>query len=58
MRRLTREACDLLVRIPTQGAVTSLNVSVAAALCLYESVRRRASGPASPPLAGAGTARL
>ncbi len=41
MRRLTRESCDLLVRIPTQGAVGSLNVSVAAGVCLFESVRRR-----------------
>jgi 23S rRNA (guanosine2251-2'-O)-methyltransferase len=44
MRRLTREACDLVVRIPMQGVVASLNVSVAAGLCLYESVRRRARG--------------
>jgi len=41
MRRLTRETCDLLVRIPMRGAVESLNVSVAAGVCLYESVRRR-----------------
>jgi 23S rRNA (guanosine2251-2'-O)-methyltransferase len=41
MRRLTRERCDLLVRIPMRGAVESLNVSVAAGLCLYESLRRR-----------------
>jgi 23S rRNA (guanosine2251-2'-O)-methyltransferase len=41
MRRLTREACDLLVRIPMQGEVASLNVSVAAALCVFESRRRR-----------------
>ena len=40
MRRLTRESCDLLVRVPMRGAVESLNVSVAAAICLYESVRR------------------
>lgn len=42
MRRLTRERCDLLVRIPMQGPVESLNVSVAAGICLFESVRRRA----------------
>jgi 23S rRNA (guanosine2251-2'-O)-methyltransferase len=41
MRRLTREKCDLLVRIPMGGEVGSLNVSVAAGVCLFESVRRR-----------------
>jgi len=41
MRRLTREKCDLLVRIPMSGEVGSLNVSVAAGVCLFESVRRR-----------------
>ena len=41
MRRLTREKCDLLVRIPMTGEVGSLNVSVAAGICLFESVRRR-----------------
>lgn len=41
MRRLTRESCDLLVRIPMGGAVDSLNASVAAGICLFESVRRR-----------------
>ena len=41
MRRLTREKCDLLVRIPMAGAVGSLNVSVATGVCLFESVRRR-----------------
>ena len=41
MRRLTREACDLRVRIPLQGVVDSLNVSVAAGICLFESVRRK-----------------
>ncbi len=42
MRRLTRETCDELVRIPMAGSVESLNVSVAAAICLYETVRQRA----------------
>jgi 23S rRNA (guanosine2251-2'-O)-methyltransferase len=42
MRRLTREKCDLVVRIPMAGEVGSLNVSVAAGVCLFESVRRRA----------------
>ncbi|CPP85759.1 tRNA/rRNA methyltransferase [Bordetella pertussis] len=41
MRRLTRETCDQLVRIPMLGSVESLNVSVASAVCLYESVRQR-----------------
>lgn len=41
MRRLTRERCDRLVRIPMLGKVESLNVSVAAALCLYETRRQR-----------------
>lgn len=41
MRRLTRETCDELVRIPMAGAVESLNVSVASAVCLFESVRQR-----------------
>jgi 23S rRNA (guanosine2251-2'-O)-methyltransferase len=43
MRRLTRESCDLLVRIPMQGQVESLNASVAAGICLFESVRRRSA---------------
>jgi len=41
MRRLTRERCDRLVRVPMLGTVESLNVSVAAALCLYETCRQR-----------------
>ena len=41
MRQLTRKTCDELVRIPMQGAVESLNVSVASALCLYEALRQR-----------------
>lgn len=40
LRRLTREACDELVRIPMAGAVDSLNVSVAAGVLLYESLRQ------------------
>ena len=43
MRRLTREHCDVLVRIPMRGSVESLNVSVAAGIVLFESVRRRQS---------------
>jgi 23S rRNA (guanosine2251-2'-O)-methyltransferase len=41
MRQLTRKTCDLLVRIPMHGAVESLNVSVASAVCLYEAARQR-----------------
>ena len=41
MRQLTRKTCDKLVRIPMSGAVESLNVSVAAAVCLYEALRQR-----------------
>ncbi len=41
MRRLTREHCDQLVTIPMLGSVQSLNVSVAAGVCLYEARRRR-----------------
>lgn len=40
MRRLTRETCDLLVRVPMLGSVSSLNVSVASGVCLYEARRR------------------
>ena len=39
--RLTREKCDHLVRIPMAGLVESLNVSVAAGVCLFEAVRQR-----------------
>lgn len=41
LRRLTRENCDELVRIPMFGMVESLNVSVAAGICLYEARRQR-----------------
>jgi 23S rRNA (guanosine2251-2'-O)-methyltransferase len=41
LRRLTRERCDRLVRIPMAGTVESLNVSVAAGVVLYEAVRQR-----------------
>lgn len=41
MRRLTRETCDERVAIPMLGSVESLNVSVASAICLYETVRQR-----------------
>jgi 23S rRNA (guanosine2251-2'-O)-methyltransferase len=41
MRRLTRESCDFLVRIPMAGQVESLNVSVAAGVVLFEGLRQR-----------------
>jgi 23S rRNA (guanosine2251-2'-O)-methyltransferase len=41
MRQLTRKTCDQLVSIPMQGAVESLNVSVASGVCLYEALRQR-----------------
>jgi 23S rRNA (guanosine2251-2'-O)-methyltransferase len=45
LRRLTREQCDHLVKIPMAGAVSSLNVSVAAGVCLFEVVRQRRYRP-------------
>ncbi len=41
MRRLTRESCDELVKLPMAGTVSSLNVSVASGICLFEVVRQR-----------------
>ncbi|HIP53472.1 MAG TPA: 23S rRNA (guanosine(2251)-2'-O)-methyltransferase RlmB [Chromatiales bacterium] len=41
LRRLTREHCDQLVRLPMAGRVESLNVSVATGISLYEAVRQR-----------------
>ncbi len=41
MRRLTRDHCDSLIYIPMAGAVSSLNVSVATGVCLFEAVRQR-----------------
>lgn len=43
MRRLTKERCDQLASIPMHGVVSSLNVSVAAGVCLYEVLRQRAN---------------
>ena len=41
LRRLTADECDMWVRIPMAGSVESLNVSVAAGICLFEAVRQR-----------------
>jgi 23S rRNA (guanosine2251-2'-O)-methyltransferase len=43
LRRLTRELCDRVVAIPLMGSVASLNVSVAAGICLFETRRQRAT---------------
>jgi 23S rRNA (guanosine2251-2'-O)-methyltransferase len=41
LRHLTRQTCDLMVRLPQRGSVESLNVSVAAGMLLYETLRQR-----------------
>ncbi len=43
LRHLTRQTCDWIVRLPSLGAVASLNVSVAAGMLLYEAVRQRSA---------------
>ena len=43
LRRLTQETCDHLINIPMAGTVSSLNVSVATGVCLFEAVRQRRS---------------
>ncbi len=48
LRSLTRRVCDGLISIPMQGALESLNVSVATGVCLYEAVRQRQSASADP----------
>lgn len=50
MRKLVREKCDFLVKIPIFGKTASLNASVAGALVMYEVVRGRASSPARIPI--------
>ena len=44
LRRLTKDTCDELVRIPMLGSVESLNVSVSTGICLYEARRQREGG--------------
>ncbi len=41
MRRLTREACDFVAKIPMRGGIESLNVSVATGIALFETLRQR-----------------
>ena len=41
MRHLTRDLCDFIVKLPMTGSISSLNVSVAAGVCLFEAVRQR-----------------
>jgi len=48
MRRLTRDSCDFLVRIPMSGQVESLNVSVAAGIALFEAGRQRTAAARVP----------
>lgn len=50
LRRKTAERCDDLVALPMQGTVSSLNVAVAAGICLYEVLRQRRAGTPRPPL--------
>ena len=59
LRRLVRERCDVLARIPLRGRIASLNVSVAAGIVLYEALRQRtaareAAYKSQPKAGGAG----
>ena len=47
LRRLTAENCDFMARIPMRGELSSLNLSVATGICLYEAVRQRNSQTSS-----------
>jgi 23S rRNA (guanosine2251-2'-O)-methyltransferase len=48
IRRLVREGCDVLVRLPMRGAVASLNVSTATAAAAWEAIRQREFSPENP----------
>jgi len=52
IRRLTREHCDELISIPMDGIVSSLNVSVATGICLFEAVRKRLCSPSGLKVGG------
>ena len=39
--KLTKENCDILVKIPMKGKITSLNASVSAGIVIYEAVKQR-----------------
>ena len=52
LRRLTRERCDLVLRLPTRESLVQLNVSNAAAISLYERARRRRHGTGREPERG------
>jgi 23S rRNA (guanosine2251-2'-O)-methyltransferase len=51
LRRLTREHCDRIVGIPLAGSVESLNVSVAAGICLFATRRARSAARIAAPRA-------
>ncbi len=55
LRRLVRERCDFLMKIPMSGHIASLNVSVAAGVALFEAVRQRKGS--SPQTLGSGRSR-
>ena len=48
LRRLVRETCDLLLRLPMRGRVSSLNVAVAGSIVLYEALRQRRPAGGTP----------
>jgi 23S rRNA (guanosine2251-2'-O)-methyltransferase len=54
---LVRRTCDYLLRIPMAGGVSSLNVSAAGAVVLYEAFRQRRAAAAGAPLGGAGASK-